>query len=107
MRPIGGKPTPIVFAEDHDQEDVLRTFLDENPQLIEAKPKRSLTKLIRMSGPSWSRLASEVLSDYYEDSEIRSVRKTRTAGTTQECPLCGAEVAKGQLPTRLVSKCPQ
>ncbi|WP_155120587.1 hypothetical protein [Haloprofundus marisrubri] len=101
---IGGEVTRIAYLEDHDREDVLRTFLDENPSLVEAKQRRAMTQTIGQQGRSWSKLASEVLGDYYDSVESRGPNWEEEE--TQECPLCGEEVNRGGLPAHLV-ECPE
>nr|WP_233340527.1 hypothetical protein [Haloprofundus sp. MHR1] len=101
---FGGEVTRIAYLQEHDQEEVLRTFLDENPQLVEAKQRRALTQTIRQQGRSWSQLASNVLGDYYETTDPRG--PSWESEETQECPLCGKELNRGGLPAHL-TRCPE
>nr|WP_233340533.1 hypothetical protein [Haloprofundus sp. MHR1] len=101
---FNGVAIRIAYLEDHDREKVLRTFLDENPQLVEAKQRRALTLVIGQQGRSWSKLASEVLGDYYDSVEARGPNWEEDE--TQECPLCGEEVNRGGLPAHL-TRCPR
>ncbi len=70
---FNGVVTRIAYLEDHDCEKVTQRFLDENSQLVESKNRRALTQVIGQMGRSWSKLASDVLSDYYETVERRGL----------------------------------
>ncbi|WP_155120527.1 hypothetical protein [Haloprofundus marisrubri] len=100
---FNGVVTKVAYLEDHDRETVLREFLDENSQLVEAINRRALTQLLGQMGRSWSKLSSDVLDDYYEDVSSRG--PTGFGGQTQDCPFCGAEVKKGGLPSHIAGKC--
>ncbi|WP_155120470.1 hypothetical protein [Haloprofundus marisrubri] len=48
-----------------------------------------MTQTIGQQGRSWSKLASEVLGDYYDSVGVRAPNWEEKE--TQECPLCGED----------------
>jgi hypothetical protein len=70
---VGGMVTPIYYLDgEHSETDVLRAFLDENPQLVEALARSSLHRMIGGHGGTWRSIAPDVTSEFYETDDASS-----------------------------------
>ena len=101
---MGGKVTRIYFIDEHEREAVVRAFLDANPQLIEAKSRRSLVGAIGGHGRSWRAAARTVIGEFYDD-ESQSTNNEGFQGGEKECSLCGESVSINRYPNHLANEC--
>lgn len=50
----GGHITPVYYLEEeHDRQAVVGKFLNENPRLVEKKPRKGLRQMLRKQGRQW------------------------------------------------------
>ena len=94
---IGGRAEVVYYLiDEHDEEAVLREFLDANPSLVENTKASGLR--LRLDDP-WGDAFMDVWRDYYDEYEAGGDDGGERSydGT---CPLCGSEYT-GQLPAHL------
>jgi hypothetical protein len=63
---IGGKPTPVYYLKDeHDPEEVVRTWCEANRRNVETAPVKALTNAFNVHGSefreAWDAIRLEVL----------------------------------------------
>lgn len=67
---MGGQTQAVYYIPDeHDAEEILRAYLDENPRLVEAKTPRGLNAILKGAGEEFDEVATEVVRDYYTEEE--------------------------------------
>jgi len=83
----GGQMAPVYYIKGkHDKVTVLRTFLDANPQLVEAKSANGLNQFL---GKEWTEPFREIYDEYYDSYYAEERGGNASKGGT--CPLCGVE----------------
>lgn len=64
---VGGMITPVYYIEgEHSKQEVLREFLNENSQLVDAMARQSLHRMIGGHGSEWKDIVPEVTTEFYE-----------------------------------------
>lgn len=89
---IGGMPADIAYlVDDHDEYEVLETWIEANPKAVETKTRRGLRRILRRHGRSWHDAVDELLPSQ-QKGNIGAV-----GDTGAECPLCGDELAASHM----------
>jgi hypothetical protein len=98
-RAAGGNSVKIAYLREHEKADVCRQFFEANPAFVEAQTYRSVNRQLANHGGDWVDACRPVLAEYFEKPD--SPGDGYEAGETDECPPCGTEVPKGQVPAHL------
>lgn len=101
----GGQQTHIAYLDQHDDEEIVRTFIEANTHLVENNDKPGLVSVFRNVGAKWSDVASDVLEVYFDEEEHARAPCGPDEGATDTCPFCGSGVAKGGLPNHVAGEC--
>ena len=92
---------PVYFLPDHDKEDVVRTFIEVNRDIVEGTNVRAFHRAVGHHVRAWIDAAREVSDDYFDTPPGPENVDPRTDG---ECPLCGEEISF-QLARHLSDNC--
>lgn len=94
-----GRSKTVYYLDEHDKEDILREWLNINPNVLKNNSRRSIHMVICRSRPEFKEASEEVLRPPAPDTGGQD----NTGGT---CQLCGKEY-KSSLPAHIRNDCPE
>lgn len=98
-----GQQTPVYYLPDeHSKEQVVRKYIETNPELVTDKSKTQLVMMFKKAGPEFKQAAQNVAGEY----ELRNHSDTgQYTVVTHNCPYCGETVSR--MPSHLREDCPE